>query len=167
MSMTEDTARGPGSRNWMRVLLAVSLALNLLFVGLAVGAAMRFGGMAAHHRMPSVGAALFRALPEADRRNLRVRSRELLDHEHERPPMAEAGEIVAALTAEPFDRLALEAIVARETQRRHAWITATQKAWVDQVAAMSAAGRREYAERLQEVMERRARWLGRRDRARD
>ena len=64
---------------WMRVLLGVSLALNLAVIGLAVGASFRLLGP--DGPLPhTFGGALIRALPAEDRHEIGQRAREMLGY---------------------------------------------------------------------------------------
>ncbi len=67
-----DKQKAPRTGRWVRWLLAGSLAMNLLVVGLAIGAVMRFGGPEnARRPPPSLVATLYRALPREDRQAVR------------------------------------------------------------------------------------------------
>lgn len=158
-----DKTYGP-MRPWMRVLLVSSLALNLLFVGLAVGTAMRFGGPD-RRPPPSVGAALYRSLPDDDRRALRSDIRRLRGaQDHRARHRDEARQVANALRAEPFDAAALETLVIGHLNDRNGGLAEVQSAWVARIAAMDRAARLDYAERLTEAFDRPARkkkWFGR------
>lgn len=145
-----DTSGRP--RNWLRIVLGVSLALNLLVVGLIVGAIVRFGDMDGHRSLPhSMGAAMFRELPREDRQALRqiagdhpIRSQQL---------RAEEARLIAdALQTNPFDRDAVQSVLDAQTQHRVSWQNSAQMAWLDQVSQMSTAVRSRYAERLYDSM---------------
>lgn len=76
--MTTETAR-PAAPRWMRIVLIVSLALNLCVAGVLGGVALRWGGEGGASRFASPalpGDLSFRAavaaLPEADRHEMRV-----------------------------------------------------------------------------------------------
>ena len=100
--MVEDVK--PGRSRRFRIVLILSLAANLLFIGLMVGAVMRHGhaGPRYRDRPPSVGAALFRALPREDKREIReaMHQRDSLVRDAER--QSDFAEIRALLIAEPF-----------------------------------------------------------------
>lgn len=140
------------ARLWVRILLAVSLALNLLFVGLTVGAAARFWKPDGHRPHPSVGAALIRALPSEHRKGLRDEIRVHRDEGRYEKGRREAEEIAEILTDVPFDPDALAEIAGRQLERHHGWLSAMQGAWLDRVSAMSVDERSEYATRLQSIM---------------
>ena len=157
----------PGrARVWLRIVLGLSLALNLAVIGLAVGAGLRMAGGPETRRLPpSVGAALYRAMPQEDRRALRERmhggGRDARDARRVRD-MAEAR---AILTTEPFDAKALDALLRAEDSERRQWMDVAQAAWIERIVRMSPADRAAYVERLDEVVEgrhsRRAGWFGR------
>lgn len=153
--MTPDpTEKLPAGRRWLRVALAVSLTLNLLVVGLVVGAAMRFGGPDGGHKPPpSMGAALYRELPRDDRKAVRAAMKSA--HGQRKSDRAtEAQRLGDALRAQPFDAAAVQAVMAVQAQARADWQGGVQQAWLARVAAMSDAERIDYANRLQKAMTR-------------
>ncbi|GHF50689.1 periplasmic heavy metal sensor [Seohaeicola zhoushanensis] len=141
------------SRWWLRALLIGSLALNLLFIGLGVGAAMRFGGPEGHRPPPSVGSALYRAMPPQDRAAMREQIRKLRDEDRGEGRKADAERIAGVLRQTPFDADALGSLVRDQFTRQSKWFTGTQEAWLARVSAMSAEEREDYAERLLEAIE--------------
>ncbi|MBL3702344.1 periplasmic heavy metal sensor [Sulfitobacter sp. BDSS02] len=151
--MVEDVT--PGRSRRFRIVLILSLAANLLFIGLMVGAVMRHGhdGPRYRDRPPSVGAALFRALPREDKREIReaMHQRDSLVRDAER--QSDFAEIRALLVAEPFDAAALEDAMRRQIDKRHDFIEQAQVDWVARIAAMDAGERAEYVERLDRVIE--------------
>ncbi|MHA6262515.1 periplasmic heavy metal sensor [Arenibacterium sp. CAU 1754] len=149
MSMEPDTK--PRRRLWMRLLFGGSLALNLLFVGLFVGAAMRFGGPDRKPPQPSVGAALFREMPREDRRALFSSMRSHREINGGRRA-SEAQAVIQALRAQPFDPDALSRVVGQQLNRRSTWLAATQDDWLARVADMSAQDRNAYADRIEQAM---------------
>lgn len=161
--MADKEKPGQGMRTWVKVLLVSSLALNLMFVGLACGLALRVGG-GKDGRPPSVGAALYRAMPEADRRALRKEVRRSHDREAERA--RHRGDLLAVaetLRAAPFDRAALETLVRAHLMARPHGLDQARMAWIGRVAAMTDAERAAYADRVVEVFDappRKARWFG-------
>lgn len=144
--------KSPRARMWVRILLAVSLALNLLFIGLAVGAAARFGGPDGRRPPPSVGAALIRALPSDHRRELRDEIRTHRSADRREQGRAEAQAIAEVLMAPRFDPDALAELAGRQLDRHHGRLAKMQGAWLERVKAMSAEDRHAYAARLQEIM---------------
>ncbi len=153
--MADDiTATPPRARAWVRILLGVSLALNLAVIGLVIGAAFRFGGPGGAHRPPPpMGAILYRELPREDRKALRGRAfggRE----EHATKRRDEAAAIDAALRAVPFDAAALDAFLDGQARHREEFLSIVQEAWLARVSAMSDAERAAYADRLMQAAKR-------------
>lgn len=161
--MTEDATRnGGGTSRTVRIVLAVSLAFNLLIVGIVVGALI--GGGRDGGRGPAVdgapqGAAFVRALDRADQRRIR---RELgralraegLDREAMRlDPQA----VRAALTADPFDPAAVEALLARPVGAGARGHALGREILARRIAAMSAEERAAYADRVIEELSRKGR----------
>lgn len=166
MDTPAPAPQSSGSRWWLRALLIVSLALNLAFIGLAVGAAMRPGGPDGRRPQASIGAALFRAMPPEDRAALRDQMRQMREADRGEARSAEAAAIVEALTRTPFIADELAAVARSQMTRHTDWFTAAQDAWLARIEAMSPADRAAYAQRLGEILEqkpRRRAWFGRRD----
>ncbi|SLN49118.1 hypothetical protein TRL7639_02711 [Falsiruegeria litorea R37] len=139
---------------WMRILLVASLALNLLFVGLVVGAALRFGGPESMRPPPrSLGSALYRALPDDVRQEMRHHSRS--GHDARRKGgFREVGTVVAALRATPFDADGLKTVLDQQLEHREAFHRSVQDKWFERIKEMSDAERAAYADRLEEISKR-------------
>ena len=146
----------PPSR-WLRVALVVSLCVNVLFVGLAVGAALNFrksGGPPRNFDV-SVG-VLGRAMTPEDRRAVGEALR-ALPHSHApgRRDMAEVmRELTGLLRAEPFDAGAFAAALQRQGQLRLDVQSAGQGIVVARIAAMSAEERAAFADRIEDQLRR-------------
>jgi uncharacterized membrane protein len=137
---------------WVKGLLGLSLALNLLVAGLAIGAALRFSGAdGAHRAPPSLGAAMYRTLPREDRKAFRAAMK---DRPRERGDSrtSEAREITAALRALPLDVGKLEGLMTSHRQHRLDWQTAVHEAWIERVLAMTVSERADYAARLDKAL---------------
>lgn len=149
--MSLETETKPRRRLWLRILLGVSLALNLLVFGLLAGAAIRFGGPDHKPPHPSVGAALFREMPREDRRELFQSMRGDRDREKARQAQ-EAKAVLDTLRAIPFDPDALSSVVGRHLNRRSTKLAATQDDWLSRVADMDAEARAAYADRIEHAL---------------
>lgn len=148
--MTEDK---PKNRLWLRLILGISLALNLLVIGLVAGAAWRFGGPEGRPAPRSLGSALFFALPKEDRKALRQKS--YGSHQDRRArAQKDASDVIAALRASPFDETSLERILQEQAASQQAHHQALQSSWMTRIRTMSEAERLAYADRLEEVMAR-------------
>lgn len=153
MSMEQNTP-APRRRLSLRLLLGASLALNLLVVGLAIGAALRFGGPEGARRPPPVlGATMYRELPREDRRAVREAMR---DTPQDRGPdrKATTREVAQLLRATPFDAAALETLLQEHAVRRSDWQSLANAALLEQLGQMSEAERAAYADRIEDSLSR-------------
>ena len=159
MTDTTEPAK-PQIRLWLRILLGVSLALNLLVAGVVGGAMLRFGGPDGLRPPPrTIGAALYRALPKEQRRTLLTQSRGAFRGGPIAARKAYLQQVSAALRATPFDAQAVQAVLDAQVSRRGEVQKSLQRAWLAQVAGMNAEARGTYADRLERGFERR--WLKR------
>lgn len=162
MSEDKTPAGGaPRTRRWVKVALAVSLALNLAVIGLVSGAFLGAGGA----RDDGPGAPALRALglgpfaqalSREDRAELRGRiERTGMELREERREIGRSLRAVEeALRAEPFDRATVEAAFARS----RGFVVSLQEtghgALLDQIETMSAAEREDLADGLARAMRR-------------
>lgn len=142
-----------------RWLLIVSLALNLVLVGALVGGLARMSRMPPQQAMQPGSALvlLWRAMPEAEQRALRGGGEGHSGRDGRRESRAawragmadEVAALRALLTAEPFDRAALEARLteARARQAERGEVALTRM--LDRIEAMEAAERAAMVERLE------------------
>ncbi len=140
-------------RRWMPVLLGVSLALNLLIIGIAVGATLRVKGGERAKAPPGFGSALYRALPKEDRKTLRGD----LSDRHRKGASSRYQDFAAlneALRAEPFDPATIQTLLTRQAQSTAELQVALQNKWLARISAMTDAERTAYANRLEEVIRR-------------
>lgn len=148
--MTDTPAR---KRKWMPILLAVSLAVNLLVAGVVFGTALRFKGDHRASVPPGFGSALYRALPKSERHALRgelssVRGKGSLRRKED------FGALSQALRAVPFDAMTVQVLLEQQARETSQLQEALYMQWLAQVAAMSDDERASYADRLEEVVKR-------------
>jgi len=142
---------------WLRIVLAVSLGLNLAVIGLVAGIIVRFDGGPPPGRGAEFALPYMRALAPEDRRAI-IRS---VRREQGRPMLrgaerqARYADVIEALRAQPFDRAALDAVVTEQARGAVALQSAAQAAWLDRVSAMDDAARARYADRVAEQAARR------------
>lgn len=148
--------RGP----WLKIALALSVAVNLLFVGFIAGAVARQGGegarMARSPGLGAFGAPYMLALPKQERRavmrELRTTGEGIVPDRGARRAMFQ--EVLALLRASPFDAKALEAAVALQANTSVAVQKNAQAAWLEVVTQMSEAERVVYADAVEDVLKR-------------
>lgn len=127
--MTDTTVapQKPRAPRWMWILLVVSVALNLIVIGMGIGAIVKFR---MHYGGPGAGFARFvKTLPDTRQRELKP----LIDEREAIRPLREAAwrarhDARKAFAAEPFDeqklrQAYLEASAARQAlnDARGAW----------------------------------------------
>ena len=147
-----DATPAPSAPRWMRWLLVLSLALNLLVLGLVVGDALSGGGPGRGPRPVEMTLGpVARALDPADRRAILGELRGHPDLHHLGRGGREAGlrEVAAALRAEPFDADRARAALAMQSDRVVAAHAAVQEALLARIAAMTAEERAAFANRLE------------------
>ena len=142
----------------IRAVLLISVAFNLLFVGLVVGMAIKGppdgrGVSAVDRRSDSFYTF---ALNKEDRRALRRRMQdEGFDLGAGRATArGNLLSIVATLRAEPYDAAAFAAAVANQDKTRETMRIKGQTIFVQHVNGMDAVTRAEFADRLEEMSRR-------------
>jgi hypothetical protein len=126
--------------------------LNLLVLGMALGAGLRHAGVDKSQRASSqsFGAVLFRELPRQDRRAIwsEMRgsgSRMTLRRET-------VGDIGAVLRAAPFSIEQAREVLARQDQQQAQWLRAARSALLVRLAEMTDAERAAYADRVEAAL---------------
>jgi hypothetical protein len=141
----------------VKVALSLSLALNLLILGLAGGALLAIGprGGDDDPRLRTLGLGPFAlALDREDRNAVRGRiDREAL-REDRRVLGTSLLQLRRALIAESFDRSAAETALARARGATEALQAEGHAALLDQIETMSVAERAELARRLERALRR-------------
>lgn len=142
-------------RNWMRIVLILSLALNLLIVS-ALGAAF-FKSQKPHGRhmdRASMGlGAYILALPEPAQSEIMsmVGKGSENRRKYRRDMRAYRTELRDALSAEPFSREAVQAAMNGQRDGALNRTVKIQEAYLDAVSNMSDAERAAHFERAQEI----------------
>lgn len=140
-------------RRWVTVALAISLALNLLVAGVALGTVYRVKGGDYGKAPPGFGPALYRALPKEERKALRSE----LYERHVRGAKMRSKDfsaLEAALRTKPFVPSTVQALLTQQAQSMAELQGALQEEWLERITSMTDAERQAYADRLQEVVER-------------
>jgi len=148
-----------GTSRWIRVLLMASLSLNLLIIGVFLGA-MFIGGAHHGHHAPGLdraGGPLTRALGPEDRRAIGRQMRQA--YQDGRPGRAQQkaafDAMIAALRQNPFDRAEVEARMQDMRRFVQARLALGQTLLLDRFEQMTPSDRAAYAERLAEQLNKR------------
>ncbi len=151
--MSETPVRTP---RWIKITLFVSIALNLIVIGLIGGTILR-GPFA----MPLVGPAgefgvFQRAMPGEARNALR---KALYDNRADfrskrRELVAMRVELIEVLRTEPFDAARLDDIMSRQKAFWEELGSTAQHLMGEQIAAMTPDERAQFADNLEEWMKR-------------
>jgi hypothetical protein len=155
MAQTTDTQK-PNAPRGFKILLGVSLALNLVILGLAAGAAFRGappqrGGGGGNYARPYI-----KALPSEDRQAIFAASRlHKGDKGGRAGGLALYGEVTEALRAEVFDREAVKAVLSKQTEMTLGIQNTAQAYWLDLIEEMGLQERRDYADAVEELVQRR------------
>lgn len=158
-----------GSPRWMRVVLVLSLALNLLVAGATLGLVLRGGPTPMAGRDPGFGPFAAALSPE-DRTALRRDwiARTVTEGDGRRAMRVDMRALLGALRADPFDASAMRAALARVGDRTAGRLQLGMSLIEDRVISLSPAERLAFADRLESELRRGPRRRGnRRDDAPD
>jgi uncharacterized membrane protein len=154
-----DAHPQPKLKRRLKIVLAVSLALNLLFIGLMAGAFYRHGGKdaAPAPSLRSYATPYVRALPRAQRAalNKALRAENILPNKAQRRAFYQ--DVLAALRADTFDPASITAAMAAQREAVTGAQAGAQMVWLTLVSEMTAAERSAYADALEERLKRRPR----------
>lgn len=142
---------------WIRILLAVSLCLNIGFLGLIGGAAWRYHSTGGEKmRTPGAPTASFymRALDRDDRRALGIKMRDAGRKNKKLPSDIRAGFEAALdiLRADEFDAQAFDQIVRQHAKTADARLNSAREVFLDHITTLSAEDRQAYADRLEKTL---------------
>jgi len=157
MANGAETLR-PGAGRGLKLALVLSLAANLLVVGLVAGAGLsRLHGHDYHH--PPGGEPVdygpyARALSPAGRDKLRAafRDRRPEFRANREALRAGFGELLAALRATPYDPARAAAVLEAQQGRVEAQTALVRGLLLDHLASLSDAERAAFADRLEDVL---------------
>lgn len=147
--------RAPG--RGIRIALAVSLALNLAVAGVVGGTLLGGWGRPPNPTVRDIGFGPFTAaLSAQDREALGRAFREQAPDMRgmRREMRAEAGQMLQALRADPFDKTALLQAIAAQDARGKARLELGQRLLAERLIAMTPAERAAFADRLEQSLNR-------------
>ncbi|MEY1556405.1 periplasmic heavy metal sensor [Yoonia sp. R2331] len=151
-----DPAR-PRRRPIWRIVLVLSLALNLAVVGMFAGFAWRGGKQGPPRGVELSLGPVGQALSQQDRRAILQSLRQNRDLRPGRDGAGMAGieEMIAALRADPFDPAAFSETLNIPQARQQKLKDAARAALTERVTEMSAQERAAFAERIADATRRR------------
>ena len=149
-----ETPKTP--RNWTRILLVVSLALNLAIVGIVAGAMFSDGPKNGSQRFDLSVGPLTRAMEPDQRDSLRAALRDsgAFQRADRAAIRSDMNALVATLRAADFDADAFRAALTRQRARLQNAQDAALDAVTQSVSDMSAPERAAFADRLEEQLRR-------------
>ncbi len=164
-------APAPRTRGWVKAVLALSLALNLVILGLVGGAFLRGDRPGGGDRDFGLG-PLADALSREDRRALREAFAAAFPEASDTRAAlrGDFSALLAALRAEPLDPAALDAAFAAIAARNADLLERGRSVIADYLKAMGPEARAAFADRLERALargDRRDRWHGDDDHGRD
>lgn len=141
---------------WIRIALAISVALNLAVAGLAAGAWFRDGPHRGLPREMSFG-PFSDALGPKDRHAIResLKSRASGFRSEREQARTELAALLVALRATPFDPIAVERSLAAISTRAADRLELGRSLIGERILAMSVAERQAFADRLEQGLKRR------------
>ena len=150
-----DAPRPPRTALWVKIVLGVSLALNLAIIGLVVGAFARVGPEL--KAMPGVNYAMpyAMALPREERVALLRDVRRTTNLPSRQERRAHYAKMLQVLRADQFDPDEARALMSTQARVMVAAQQAAQDAWIKKTAAFTPQERLSYADALEEALRRR------------
>lgn len=149
-------------RRILRIALVVSLTLNVVFVGAAVGFATKFGRPPEGPPTAANGSVYLRALSRESRRELGREMRELRTAHGARHGRTKANNYgydraLAVLTQSPFDADQLAIIMQEQAKVSDDHLSEARRLLLEHLSQMTDAERQAYADEIQEILARRKR----------
>ena len=147
-----DTSIKQG-KPWIRILLVISLGMNLAVVGLVIGAKISgHGPRGMSHANGSGMRVLMHALPNSKRADVRKYFHENRDRIRAKDSAMRASldNITTAITAQPFDANALNEGFSAQRAHIVAITQNAQQAFVAIIASMTDKERAEYVDNMKE-----------------
>lgn len=155
---SSETARRSLGRGG-RIVLFMSLALNLIVVGLVVGALVMGGGRDTDRRPPrggetGLGPVLMALTPEDRRtlgRDMRRALRQAVRNRGETRALAR--NLAQAMRAEPYDSTRIDDLVAAQFEDVDKRLSIARELFLTRAAAMSPEERAAFADRLVDILD--------------
>lgn len=144
----------PKTALWVKVVLGLSLALNLVIVGVVGGVAARGGPVERQGAAMNSGLPYLIALPREERVRLFRAARQVDGFQDRRSRRSAYEDMLVVLRSPEFDRGRAEALLVSHAAGLQSTQAAVQSVWLVRVEEMSRAERLEYADRIEGVLQR-------------
>jgi uncharacterized membrane protein len=157
MAQTSDVAK-PAVPRGFKILLGISLAINLAVIGVVSGAIFRkgddgprrgSGGGQAHYARPYI-----QALPREERRAIFEASRAAKKGVDRASRRAMYQKVIDILRSEIFDRPAVEVVLSEQMEVTSRAQNSVQEQWLNRIEEMDFQERSAYADAVEEVLKR-------------
>ncbi len=150
----DQSPKKAGTPRWVKILLGLSLALNLLIVGAVAGTFFRVSksGIA---QGPRSGFAFVAALERTDRKALLGEMRQT-NRDNREAGRAEIQQILTALRAPAFDAEQVVALMQQQIERGHTVQNTLRSELIATISDMSVDERLAYADRVEAHLTRRS-----------
>ncbi|OIQ46214.1 MAG: hypothetical protein BM558_00085 [Roseobacter sp. MedPE-SW] len=149
MKSEQNRTPGSGMRPWLKGVLALSLALNLIVVGIGAGAAWRFHGSG--HKMegpPMLSRFIFKDMGGREVHRLVLKQAGETGNVRNRR-RAEMEQIIALIRAKELDVTAVRSIVEAHIVENNGLMRTVAEAWEQRLEGLSLKERSELADRMQ------------------
>ncbi len=159
--MTGETPKTVRGWPWGRIILILSLSLNLLVVGLVAGTLLGGGPERAPDKRPEaadLGFGPYVAALEVEDRKLLVQAARREGNglrEHRAQVRRQFEELLTLLRADTLDVAALDRLLSQQQAALSDWQQVGQELLISNLSQMDAAERAAYAERLDRLLRRR------------
>jgi hypothetical protein len=156
MKMTNDIPQPKRARNIWKIVLTISLVLNIAVLGAIGGAALRLGN--AHLKGREIGSVYIRALSRDQRRQLGRQMGEQEGYHKAKRKNIDASyqEAIRILRSDNFDQGVFEAIVKGPMVRASERLKNAQSIFLGHIMYMSFDERVAYADRIEGALKRRS-----------
>lgn len=161
--MDDATDKKSGTSRGVKIALSLSLALNILVLGLAIGIFTQVQRSGGPVRFSDAGGAYTRALSAADRRSIGAEMYERFrsGQQDRLPSRREYERMIAILSAEPFDRAAAEQVLRAQATTAQDRRMLAEQLLLDRLEAMTADERAAFVKRLTDNLKRPPKGQGR------
>lgn len=139
-------------KRWTRILLVLSLALNLVVIGVVAGSVFGGGSKGQNQRFDLTVGPLTRAMDDDRRDAVRdaLRNSGVFGRDNHNALRTDMQALVETLRAQDFDSAAFQEVLGRQRARLQAGQDTVVRAVTAQIELMSAEERAAFADRIED-----------------